>query len=144
MAIVWCAPGHGIRRCSFAFCLRGKLTDLGGCHVSPHVLAVATHYGRYAATILMAVSGIVTAAAADLPAIVFGGSSAPLPESVSNLPPRIAHGLLAPAIVALVLLRILGTLYHHLIRKDQLLRRICLGQSSTTKLANQKTNDKES
>ncbi len=45
-------------------------------HVLLDRLAVATHYGLYAAIILMAVSGIVTAAVADLPAVVFGGSSA--------------------------------------------------------------------
>jgi cytochrome b561 len=106
-------------------------------------LAVATHYGLYAAIILMAISGIVTAAAADLPAVVLGGSGAPLPESFSNLPSRIAHGLLAPAIVALVLLHILGTLCHHLFRKDQLLQRIWFGQCSTTESANQRMNDKE-
>jgi cytochrome b561 len=97
----------------------------------------------FAAIILMAVSGIVTAAAADLPAVVFGGSGAALPESFSNLPPRIAHGLLASAIVALVLLHILGTLYHHVFRKDQLLQGIWFGQRSTTESANQRTNDKE-
>src|SRR5262245_18908941 len=67
-----------------------------------HVLldrpAVATHCGLYAAIIFTAVSCIVTAAVANLPIVVFGGSGAPLPESFSNLPPRIAHGQLAPAI----------------------------------------------
>jgi len=123
------------------------ITPLPERATAGHVLldrpAVATHYGLYAAIIFMADSGIVTAAAADLPAAVFGGSGAPLLESFSNLPPRIAHGLLAPAIVALVLLHILGTLYHHLFRKDQLLRRIWFGQCSTTESANQRTNDKE-
>src|SRR5262245_48855204 len=100
-------------------------------HVLLDRLAVATHYGLYAAIILMAISGVVMAATANLPAIVFGDSSAPLPESFSHLPARIAHGLLAQAIVALVLLHILGTLYHHLFRKDQLLRRIWFQQRST-------------
>jgi len=122
-----------------------NITPLPERATARHVLldrpAVATHYWLYAAIILMAVSGIVTAAMADLPAIVFGGSSARLPESFSNLPPRIVHGLLAPAIVALVLLHILGTLYHHLIRKDQLLRRIWFGQSSVTKLTDQRTSE---
>ena len=101
-------------------------------HVLLDRLAVATHYGLYAAIILMAVSGIVTAAVADLPAVVFGGSSAPLPESFSNLPPRIAHGLLAQALIALVLLHTLGALYHHLFRKDQLWRRMWFEQRSTS------------
>src|SRR5262245_33709232 len=87
-----------------------KITSLPEPATAGHVLldrlAVATHYGLYVSIILMAVSGLVTAAAVDLPAIVFGGSSVPLPESFSNLPSRIAHGLLAQAIVALVLLHI--------------------------------------
>jgi cytochrome b561 len=112
-------------------------------HVLLDRLAVATHYGLYVAIILMAVSGIVTAAAAELPAIVFGGSGTRLPESFSNLPPRIAHGLLAQAIVALVLLHILGTLYHHLFRKEQLLRRIWFEHRSTITPIDRRTNDKE-
>jgi cytochrome b561 len=61
-------------------------------HVLLDRLAVATHYALYAAIIFMGLSGIVTAAAADLPAIVFGDPSAPLPESFSNLSPRTADG----------------------------------------------------
>jgi len=112
-------------------------------HVLLDRLAVATHYGLYAAIILMAVSGIVTAAVADLPAVVFGGSSAPLPESFSNLPPRIAHGLLAQALIALVLLHTLGALYHHLFRKDQLWRRMWFEQRSTINPVRSRTNDTE-
>jgi len=107
-------------------------------HVLLDRLAVATHYGLYAAIILMAVSGIVMAAVADLPAVVFGGSSAPLPESFSNLPPRIAHGLLAQALIALVLLHTLGALYHHLFRKDQLWRRMWFEQRSTINPVNRR------
>src|SRR5262245_57659982 len=112
-------------------------------HVLLDRLAVATHYGLYAAIILMAISGIVTAAMASLPAFVFRASNSPLPESFSDLPPRIAHGLLAQAIVALILLHLLGTLYHHLFRKDPLLRRMWFGRSSITKPANQRAHDKE-
>ena len=112
-------------------------------HVLLDRLAVATHYGLYAAIILMAVSGIVTAAVADLPAVVFGGSSASLPESFSNLPPRIAHGLLAQALIALVLLHTLGALYHHLFRKDQLWRRMWFEQRSTINPVHSRTNDTE-
>src|SRR4029453_15444939 len=104
----------------------------------PPGLAGAPHYGLYAAIILMAVSGIVMAAVADLPAVVFGGSSAPLPESFSNLPPRIAHGLLAQALIALVLLHTLGALYHHLFRKDQLWRRMWFEQRSTINPVNRR------
>jgi cytochrome b561 len=87
-------------------------------------MALATHYGLYLAVALVAVSGIATAVASGLPAIVFGGSGEPLPETFSEIQPRIAHGIFTKIIVALILLHLVGTLYHHLIRKDQLLRRI--------------------
>jgi hypothetical protein len=65
-------------------------------------LALATHYGLYVAVALIVVSGIVTAATAGLPAVIFGGSRESLPATFSELPPRIAHGVLAQVIVALV------------------------------------------
>jgi cytochrome b561 len=49
-------------------------------------VAIATHHGLYVAIIFMALTGIVTAAAADLPAIMLAGSSEALPESFSELP----------------------------------------------------------
>jgi cytochrome b561 len=99
-------------------------------------VAIATHYGLYVAIILMALTGIVTAAAADLPAIMLAGSSETLPESFSELPPRMAHGLLAQALIALILLHTLGAFYHHLFRKDQLLRRVWFEQRACANLAN--------
>ena len=99
-------------------------------------LAIATHHGLYVAIILMAVTGIATAAAADLPATMLAGSSEALPESFSALPSRIAHGLLAQALIALILLHTLGALYHHLFRKDQLLRRVWFEQRASANLAN--------
>jgi cytochrome b561 len=90
-------------------------------------IAAATHYGLYVAIVLMAASGIMTAAMAGLPAIVFGGSREPLPATLSDLAPRIAHGVLAQIIVALVCLHLLGTLYHHFVRKDHPLRRMWFG-----------------
>lgn len=90
-------------------------------------IAVVTHYGLYAAVTLMALSGIATAAMAGLPAIVFGNSGAPLPETFAVFLPRIAHGVLAKVIIGLVLLHLLGTLYHLAFRKDGLLRRMWFG-----------------
>src|SRR3981081_2109746 len=91
-------------------------------------VALATHYGLYVAVALTAVSGLVTAATAGLPAIVFGGSGESLPATFSDLPPRIAHGMLAQVIVALASLHLLGALYHQLLRKDRLLRRMWFGR----------------
>jgi cytochrome b561 len=99
-------------------------------------LAIATHHGLYVAIILMAVTGIATAAAADIPTIMLAGSSESLPESFSELPARIAHGLLAQALIALVLLHTLGALYHQRLRKDQLLRRVWFEHRSSANLTN--------
>jgi cytochrome b561 len=73
--------------------------------------------------------------ASDLPAIMLAGSGEALPESFSELPSRIAHGLLAQALIALILLHTLGALYHHLFRKDQLLRRVWFEQRASANLA---------
>jgi cytochrome b561 len=102
-------------------------------------LASATHHGLYVTIILMAVTGIATAVAADIPAIMLVGSSESLPESFSELPSRIAHGLLAQGLIALILLHTLGALYHHLFRKDQLLRRIWFEQPPRRKSSQQLT-----
>src|SRR5262245_26980823 len=71
-------------------------------------LASAIHHGLYVTIILMAGTGIATAVTADIPAIMFGGSSESLPESFSELPSRIAHGFLAQGLIALMLLHTLG------------------------------------
>jgi hypothetical protein len=52
-------------------------------HVLLDWLGIAIHYGLYAAIILTAISGIATAVAAGLPAIVFGDSSAPRPAGAA-------------------------------------------------------------
>lgn len=91
-------------------------------------LAVVTHGTLYLLVLLMAVSGIATAVQAGLPAIVLGGSGAPLPDSFSIYPPRIAHGIVAKLLLALVLLHVLAALYHQLVRRDRLLSRMWFGK----------------
>lgn len=90
-------------------------------------LKVATHYGLYALVILMAASGIALSQQAGLPGAVFGGSGAALPESFGAFSARLAHGLVAKALVALVALHALAALYHHLVRRDGLLLRMGFG-----------------
>ena len=90
-------------------------------------IAAITHIGLYLAVILMVVSGVATALAAGLPAIVFGNSVAALPESFDVFISRVAHGVLAKVIIGLVLLHSLGTFYHLMFRKDGLLRRMWFG-----------------
>ena len=92
-------------------------------------IAVITHYGLYLLVVLMAASGIALSIQAGLPAIVFGGSGAPLPESFAIYAPRFAHGVLATLLLALATLHVLAALYHQFVRRDGLLSRMWFGRS---------------
>lgn len=91
-------------------------------------LAVVVHYGFYALVILMAASGLATAVQAGLPAIVFGGSGAPLPESFWAYRPRVVHAVIAKLLLALVALHVAGALYHQFVRRDGLIARMWIGR----------------
>ena len=93
-------------------------------------LGVLTHWAFYILVLAMVASGLATANMADLPAIVFGGSGAPLPEDFSTYPPRAAHGALATLLALLVLLHIAAGLWHQYGRKDHLFRRMWFGNRS--------------
>jgi cytochrome b561 len=87
-------------------------------------LAPLSHYGFYVLILLMGTSGLVTAIAAGLPAIVFGGSGDPLPSSFLIYPSRQAHGTIAFLLVGLIALHTAAALYHHFVRKDRLIERM--------------------
>jgi len=87
-------------------------------------LAPLAHYGFYVLILLLGASGLATALAAGLPAIVFGGSGDPLPPSFLIYPPRVAHGTIATLLVGLIVLHGLAALYHHFVRKDRLIERM--------------------
>lgn len=91
-------------------------------------LAPLTHYGFYVLVILMAATGFATSILAGLPAIVFGNSGDPLPETFLTFPTRIAHGYLAAALAALLALHVAAALYHQFVRKDGLFRRMFFGK----------------
>ena len=93
-------------------------------------LAVAVHYGFYVLVILMAASGFATAVQAGLPAIVFGGSGAPLTESFWAFRPRAVHGVIAKLLLALVVLHVAAALYHQFVRRDGLIGRMWFGRRS--------------
>lgn len=92
-------------------------------HAALDRLATFAHAALYLLVFAMVASGIATAVMAGLPPIVFGGQGA-LPASLHQLPPRIAHGVLAWGLVALIALHLGGVLYHQLVRHDGLLRRM--------------------
>lgn len=91
-------------------------------------LAHLTHYGLYLLLFAMPLSGWAMSSAKNYPVSWFsiGGSLpnlvAPNEQLFETL--RATHGILAKALVAIALLHVAGALQHHLIRKDNVLRRM--------------------
>jgi cytochrome b561 len=85
------------------------------------------HIGLYLAVFAMAASGAATAIQAGLPQIVFFGSGAPLPESFAHLLPRAVHGWMAKLLAALIVLHLIGALFHQFGLRDRLMSRMWFG-----------------
>lgn len=90
-------------------------------------LAVLGHQGLYLLTLAMALTGLALAATAGLPAVVFDGAGS-LPNDLSVFGARVAHGLIAKVLIALVAAHIVAALYHQFIRGDGLLSRMWFGK----------------
>jgi len=91
-------------------------------------IAPITHYGFYVLVLLMVGSGYTTGILAGLPAIVFGGSGAPLPPIFEIYPSFVAHGYIAAALAGFIVLHLLAALYHQFVMKDALFRRMWFGR----------------
>jgi cytochrome b561 len=91
-------------------------------------IAPIIHYGFYVLVLLMVGSSYTTAILAGLPAIVFGGSGAPLPPTFSIYPSFLAHGYIATILASFIVLHVLAALYHQFVMKDELFRRMFLGR----------------
>ena len=91
-------------------------------------LAPLTHYGFYILVTLMVATGYATGLLAGLPDIVFEGSGDPLPASFTEFPTFVAHGYLAALLAGFIALHVLAALYHQVVRKDALLRRMWFGR----------------
>jgi len=91
-------------------------------------IAPITHYGFYVLVLLMVGSGFTTAILAGLPAIVFGGSGAPLPPTFKIYPSFLAHGYIATMLASFIVLHVLAALYHQFVMKDELFRRMFVGR----------------
>jgi cytochrome b561 len=90
-------------------------------------LAWTSHRLFYVAVLGMALSGIVMALQTGLPAIVFAGHGT-LPADFWVYPIRTVHYLFSRLLMALIALHLAGVLYHSLILKDGLLRRMFFGR----------------
>ena len=79
----------------------------------------------------MVAAGYATALAAHLPAIVFQGNGEPLPPDFEVYPTFIAHSVIGLVLASLIVLHILAALYHQLVLKDGLIRRMLIGRGRT-------------
>jgi cytochrome b561 len=94
-------------------------------------IARVSHLAFYGLVAGMIATGLATALLADLPAIVFGGSGAPLPASFAVFPTRVIHGLIAKIFVALIAVHATAAFYHHFVLRDGLLKRMWFGRRWT-------------
>lgn len=90
-------------------------------------LAWASHRLLYVAVLGMAGSGLFMALQTGLPAIVLAGDGI-LPADFWVFPIRTVHYLFSRLLIALIALHVAGALYHTLILKDGLLRRMLFGR----------------
>lgn len=89
-----------------------------------------THWGFHARIAGMVLTGLATTLGAGLFPIVYGGAAETLPPGLADLPTRVAHGLIATLLVALIALHIAAALYHQFVLKDGLLRGMWFGKRS--------------
>ena len=87
-------------------------------------LAQVVHAATYLCAIGVVASGIALAIQAALPAIVLGGSKAPLPGDFWQFTSRHVHAYFTWALLAAVALHAVGALYHQFVRGDGLLARM--------------------
>jgi cytochrome b561 len=90
-------------------------------------LAWASHRLFYVAVLGMGGSGVFMALQTGLPVIVFAGDGV-LPADFWVFPVRTVHYLFSRLLMALIALHVAGALYHALILKDGLLRRMFFGR----------------
>jgi cytochrome b561 len=89
-------------------------------------VAWLSHRLLYVLVIAQGGSGLVLALQAHLPAILYAGQGA-LPADFWLFPVRTVHYLVSRALMTLIVLHVAGALYHTLVLRDGLLRRMWFG-----------------
>ena len=75
----------------------------------------------------MFASGVALGVSTDLPAIVFGGSEKRLPATFDGSWMRALHAIAAKLLMTLIVLHVVAALWHQVVRRDGLLRRMGFG-----------------
>ncbi len=86
------------------------------------------HYAFYLLIVLQAATGLATALLAGLNRSVFQDTGEPLPADFSAYPSFTAHATIALLLAALIVVHVVAVLYHQLLRRDRLLRRMWFGR----------------
>ena len=94
-------------------------------------LAWVSHRVLYTAVLGMALSGLIMALQTGLPGILFGGGT--LPADFWVYPIRSVHYAISRVLMAVIALHIVGALYHTLMLRDGLMRRMFFGRRVITK-----------
>ena len=85
------------------------------------------HLAFYVLVICMVASGYATALIAHLNDIVFARNGAPLPATFDAYPTFHLHGWIAALLTILIGLHVAAALWHWLVRRDGVMRRMGLG-----------------
>jgi cytochrome b561 len=85
------------------------------------------HVAFYGLVFGMVATGYATGLIARLNETVFARSGAPLPPTFDAYPTFIAHGWIASVLAVLIGLHVLGALWHGLVRRDGVIRRMGFG-----------------
>jgi len=88
-------------------------------------IASVSHGLFYVLILGMAGSGIAMMVLSGALPVIFGGDSAALPD-FSRLLPHVTHDIGGKVFIALLVLHIGAALYHHLVRRDGIFRRMGL------------------
>jgi cytochrome b561 len=88
------------------------------------IAARSVHNALYAAILALGASGIATLVLSGaIPALLSG---APLPD-LSQVLPRLAHGVIGKALIAMLIGHVGAALWHQFVRHDNLLARMGIG-----------------
>lgn len=90
--------------------------------------ARAAHVALYLLVIGMVGSGLSIVLLSGVGDILTGASNQPLPQEFT-VPPRGPHGVLALVLIGVLVLHVAAALYHHVFRRDDVLRRMWPGGS---------------
>ncbi|MFL6630059.1 MAG: cytochrome b [Vitreoscilla sp.] len=85
------------------------------------------HVAFYVLVACMVATGYATGLLAHLNDIVFARNGAPLPPSFDGYPTFRLHGWIAASLAVLITLHVLGALWHGLVRRDGVMRRMGWG-----------------